>query len=347
MPLRGKLDLWLFAFLLLYFIRLLYDFNFNVIPGNKYALQYFSIAVLVPVLAVSIGRFPKTTDLSIGKMVLCLGTLVAALTLAAEMLGLAYNPWEDQGVLNVRLGFEALNPITLGHTGVITMMCSLYLLGESGQSKAWRIIASLALLLGSAVVVKAGSRGALIALALCTIWFGTARPARFVFIIPLFLIALIFGVTQTDVVKHTIDTIFGGGWVYDGSSLTRLEVQASAWADFKSAPLIGQHFASPFWDEGYHPHNLLIETAMALGVIGLILFAIIFVRVVRSIFTNFNREHPLLTLLLIGQTVNAALSAALWGADALYALVAICLAGQYSSSSTDSRRRINQTGLTD
>jgi hypothetical protein len=172
-PLRGKIDLWLLAFLFLYLGRLCYDLKYNNIPGNRYALQFYLIAVLAPVLAVSIGRFPKTSDMQIGRVVLLLGTAIAALTLAAESLGLAYNPWADQGVLDVRLGFEALNPITLGHTGVITMICGLFMLDEKGQSKFWQLLAILALILGSAVMVKAGSRGALLSFLICSFWFSS------------------------------------------------------------------------------------------------------------------------------------------------------------------------------
>ncbi len=322
---RIVIDKWLLIFLLMYLIRIIYDLNNNSIENNRFSVIFFIVVVCIPLTSILISNIFYFKESFIGKGLLAVGLFGGAMALLASAAGLGYNPWEDQGITDVRLGFTAVNPITLGNLGVTTTICGLFLLSEKDTSRMWQLLCIVAIAVGGVLAIRAGSRSALIALILCSIWFGFQNPRRLIYLIPIATVALVLGVTQSNVVLHTIDTIFEGGWQYDGSSLIRLEMQNIAINDFYDSPLYGKHHANPMLPSGYHPHNLFIETAMALGILGLILFSSLLIRVTFSVFRHFNRSNPLLTLLLMQQIISATFSAALWGADAFFILLALAL----------------------
>ncbi len=321
---RGRFDPWLSLFLLLYSLRLVYDWQTNYIAGNIFALQFFAGIVVIPLVAITIGNIGQSSDNLLARVIMIGGGSAVLLASLGQRLGLAYNPWELYGTTEVRLGFEALNPISLGQIAASAILASLIILANRVNDWRWRVVAIFILGLSSFLLVQAGSRGALVSIAAALIWFGVTKVRRAVVIAPLLFVALTFGLAQTEVLEK-ITSLQDGGVYQDKSALGRLYSQEVAIADFLEAPVIGKHHANPALEAGEYPHNLLIETAMALGIIGLLLWIIMLFKAAVSMVGGLNDTRPMLVMLFVQKFIGSMLSGALWGSDAVFILLMVIL----------------------
>jgi hypothetical protein len=105
------------VFWFIYSIRLLYDWLFADIIGAQDAACFYFGAVLPPCIAVICSDIDRFDDVLFATVVLILGEFVILSCIAAYLLGFGFNPWADSGVETTRLGFEALNPISIGILG--------------------------------------------------------------------------------------------------------------------------------------------------------------------------------------------------------------------------------------
>ena len=145
--------------------------------------------------------------------------------------------------------------------------------------------------------------------------------------LPLIFVALFAGLSSEAVVQRTLDTI-DRGYNVDRSAMERLTAQSLAIEDFLSSPLIGRYYIHPNLGRGLYPHNIIIETAMALGIVGLALLFIVILRGALKVLRYFSFEHPLLTMLLVQYTVEAMVSGALWGSDNFFVLLGVLLSSR-------------------
>ena len=76
---------------------------------------------------------------------------------------------------------------------------------------------------------------------------------------------------------------------------------------------------------GAYPHNMLIETGMALGILGLSVMIILFMRAALRVWHFYNVQHPLIAMILIQQVVAMQLSGALWATDAFFMVLGMVL----------------------
>ena len=321
---RYRMDGVLAAFMLLYLGRLVHDHLFANIYLSDFVLTFYSAAVLLPALALGFAAVGPGLDRLLSRWLMVLGGIAVFGTVWAESQGLAYNPWAEMGGTTPRLMFESLNPISLGYAGATCLVAAFVYLTTYRDSRFWTIFA-VAMFIGSGpIILAAGSRGPLIATIVSLAWLASSKTSRLALIVPAVVGLLAFGLSKTYVVQHLIDTLMGG-WELDGSSLGRLDMQRWALEDFARSPIIGAHFASNPASGGAHPHNVIIETAMALGMVGLALMLIILLRTGTTLMKGFKDAHPLLTALLIMHAVNAMLSSSLWSGDALFAITAVVL----------------------
>jgi O-Antigen ligase len=323
--LRGRLDVWLCLFLTLYLVRLLYDRSFAFIPGNDEALLFYLGTVLLPVTAACLGGAAHYTDSQIAKPLLLMTGLIVVLGLLAQVSGLGYNPWlELYGVRDIRLGFEAVNSITLGNAASTAALVGLYIAITSGNSVFWRASAIFTFGLGSYLMVQAGSRGALIGFVMAIIWYGASRLKRAAVLGPLLVPLLLFAAARFEFFEQTL-AVLQGGWQTDASAQDRFNAQRVAIEDFWDAPIVGKHFINPALGAGEYPHNLVIETAMAMGVVGLTILFVIFMRALFVMFQQSNQSRPLLTALLVQYAIGTLLSGAIAGYAAFFLVLMMLL----------------------
>jgi hypothetical protein len=322
-PFQKVPDFWLITFMLMYLARLLFDMLFNSILGNMEALAFYVAIVLIPTLAILCSNMLVYSDQTIARCIVALGLVEVTLALAAQTFALAENPWgavSDER----RLGFVGLNPISLGYLATTTVIASGFLLTLPYEKYKWKAFSVAGLLLGCTVMLAAGSRGPIISIAICMVFYAVTKIQRTLTLAPTVLLGLTFGIAQTDVVERLVQTI-NGGWQKDGSSLLRIESQRLAIADFQDSPIIGKHFSNPTSSLGDYPHNILIESLMALGLLGSIILIFCVLRALKNATLHHVKVRPLITILFVQSFVNSLLSGALWGVDTFYILALLML----------------------
>jgi O-antigen ligase len=324
--LGGRLSGLLVIFFALYTARLLYDWAFADITGASTALLYFVMLVIVPCWACLVAGTNAASDDQYAKLLLVLGIVFSIGTLTALLTGFAHNPWADYGREYNRLSFEALNPISIGHAGAITFITTFYLLVEARLTYYWRIAIWTGLGLGGSVLVISNSRGPIVALVLAIAGFFMLRLRRLAYIIPLLMLAPLVISTDNEFIANIVERfVEQDPFAVNLSNQDRQVSQEAAIASFLKYPIFGQHHADPALGAGSYPHNIVIETAMALGLVGLSVLGAMLVLAWTQILQFYNRSHPLLVMLFIQQFVALQLSGALYAADAFFVLLGLAL----------------------
>jgi O-antigen ligase len=324
--LGGRLAGPLVIFFALYTARLLYDWWVTDIIGASTALLYFSMLVLVPCLASMVAGTNTESDKQFAKLLLVLGIVFSIGTLTAQLVGFAHNPWADQGSEYNRLAFEALNPISIGHAGAITLIAAFYLLVETRLTYYWRLALWTGLVLGGSVLVVSNSRGPIVALAIAIAGFFLLRLRRLSYVMPLLILAPLVISTDNEFIANIIDRfVEQDPFAVNLSNQDRQTSQEAAIESFLRHPIFGQHDIDPSLGAGSYPHNIIIETAMALGLVGLSVLGAMLAKAWAQVLRFYNRSHPLLVILFIQQFVAMQLSGALYGADAFFMLLGLAL----------------------
>src|SRR5262249_21717807 len=149
--------LWFF-----YLVRLIWDLS-EVPPvvGADKALQLFIVTVGIPVIAVAMTT-RCWCEQNVSMCLLTIGTVVSVACLWMSSSGLV----TDQAVFEQRLGFEKVNPISLGHVATTTLLAAL-VLGTDRRSIFFRGVMIACAGVALWLLYKAGSRGPIVSLGAC------------------------------------------------------------------------------------------------------------------------------------------------------------------------------------
>ena len=300
-----------------YLARLVWDTVFTDIEGADEALLFFSTTCLLPAAALLRARSSDFNEIAIARLILWFG-LVACILAVVPTLGGFAGPRSILAETG-RLGFDNVNPITFGHVATSTVIGAIALWHRKRVGGGGALLL-LALFFSAATLQLSGSRGPAVSLAACLFFAGiynrNMRPI---------LIVIVVGISGL--------MIGGGGALEDRfgnvegdpSTLERLLVQSNAIRQFMDSPIVGSAYIER--ELHIYPHNPFIEAAMATGIIGLIMFALIFLVVFTSIVSLLGRGYlliPLLTLqYVIASMVSGSLylSAPMW---MLFSIVIVC-----------------------
>ena len=283
-------DFWLFAFLLSFFpmLPLLAKINLKTIATSKSVV--FCFAVFLNVMSV----FYNYQSLSKPKIGRLGGNLI-------------------------------LNAITSGQIGVTLVVMSLTFFHSK---KTWvTVVLSALILLGLANVVLAASRGPviqLVMLLLLFLFFNLKRIGykKFCgFLTFLVLLGFYFSdylAVYNNLVRRLEKTGFG----QSGNDELRYILFTGAWEQFLSHPLIGDLIEGRAF--GGYPHNIFLESLMAMGIFGGIAMTYIF-------FSSFRNSIALmrlgatdwLGLLLIMQLISQITSGSIYQSFAFWSLIAL------------------------
>ncbi len=318
---------WLLAFWALYGARLVWDGIIAGQPGVPEALVFYTLAVLLPCTALGMNAAKFEERRALRLMILLGGTVcVGAVAMHTFGLGQARRLSD----LTDRLFFEALNPISLGHAAVTTLIAVLCITRQRPN----RTMLSFSLVVAAAAgacVVLSGSRGPMLALAVCVMLFAAAAR-RWVWLALVLLVLLPQMLNSDAELWQRFSTV-----TEDASALERLLLQGNAIQQFLAQPLLGSAYVELEFKE--YPHNLIIETGMALGVLGLTLFLTIAIQALRVAAKQLRRGHLLVPLLFAQYLIGAQFSGAIWGASALWACTALLLGWSSFGSSTNRATR--------
>lgn len=310
---------WLMAFTLFYLSRLLWDFLVAGVPGAGDALTFYVLTVLVPSAALGLVAGQLREDQAAQAIALTGGVVCA---MAVTMYFMEWGMDRSLTEQTRRLSFEAVNPITLGHVAVTTIIAALAIL-QRGRRR-WQG-GTAAVLIGVALtcLVLAASRAPLLVLGVCGFTYAVSTGS---WRIRLMLLG-------AAVLVGTLIILGGGGESEifvrisdieeDDSSLQRLLLQANAITQFLGSPILGSAFTELAFLE--YPHNLFIETGMALGMVGLVVMVTLTYLAGVQAVRRLRAGEVLMPLLLFQYFLAIQFSGSIWGSAGFWALMAVML----------------------
>ena len=310
---------WLMAFTLLYLLRLLWDFGVAGVPGAGEALTFYTIAVLVPAAALGLVAGQLREEQAAQAIALTGGLVcVMAVTMYFMEWGMDRSLTEQTR----RLSFEAVNPITLGHVAVTTIIAALAIL-RRGRRGWQRGLAPVLMGIALTCLVLAASRAPLLVLGVCGLTYAVSAGSWRTRLLLLGSALLIGTAASLSTGGESELFVRFSDIEEDDSSLQRLLLQANAITQFLGSPILGSAFTELEFLE--YPHNLFIETGMALGVVGLVVMVMLIylagVQLVRSL----RAGEVLVPLLLLQYFLAIQFSGSLWGSTSFWALMAVVL----------------------
>jgi len=300
--LRGRprmLPVLLLIFFSLYVVRLYYDAFIDPLPGADFAFLFYVSVVLAPCLAVALAS-DGYDETKFALSTFWVGSVACVSITLLDAAGWAVSRLEDTG----RLSFDALNPITVGFTGLFTLLAIIAL---------WRQRPRLipAFLVGGAFaiysIIEAASRGPAAAGAFAIAVLALARRNFLLFAL-LLAAGAYFAYFADDTSLKLLSRFEGVGT--DASSAERLFFLQNSIREALDHPLFGHAYAETVTFQS--PHNLIIESGLAIGLLGVAIMVVIYFQIVRRAWLLAKAEHEFLAGLLCCAFVNANLSAALW-----------------------------------
>jgi len=323
------------VFLVIYFYRLLENIliqNVIISPSNEFVLLNFGLNLLLPSLVLAaLWRGFTPTDAQTILSVTAIAFAVGAALLVGRM---TYQPE------NARLAFDKVNPISLAY------VCSsflLYYLVAAQRSRRLLIEAALVTPILFIVAAKAQSRGMMIATAACLlIYIAVTRGGKRLVVATMGgAIALVAALT---VDPKNFETAIGAleriDTVNDMSTVGRMISFQGAWEQFLADPLIGRHVNELITN--YYPHNIYLESLMAVGLLGTLpfVFHLVFstiaaVGVLRS--KDVSWFWTLVALLYFREAIGGAFSGSIWGSNGVW-ITSFMLIAMWYGSQKDRRR---------
>lgn len=312
------LDLTLVLFFGFYALRLGIDWPST--PGDiEFHVTFLLVACLVPAALISMATQQWHQQQVVLAMLIVGAPAVALAVLVPELSG------DDSYYAIGRLSYDKVNPITLGHHALTTLIAAgCY--WRFAQGKISKVM--LLLVMGMCVwgLVSAGSRGAWVAAFACGAFTLLLRVRNWWLWGPVLIFAIPAGIYVSDPwlkLSDLLDLTRMATIGSDQSSLGRVESYQAAWDTFMANPLFGESYVLP---DGYYPHNLIVETGMAMGVIGLVVLAIILARAVWYSIVFMRGRYYLLPLLFVQAVVWQQFSGAIYTAAFLWVTITTLLA---------------------
>jgi O-antigen ligase len=237
------------------------------IPASQFLLLSLG-ACYLPALAGLESPDARTLDLA-RVWIEVLGAIAMLAILYVGLRGVF------QGSVLYRLATPVLNPISVGHLGVSVLIVTLC--GFAGSGPGARLLRSLLVLLSVIVVVGSVSRGPILAALVAALLLATrpragARIRLFGVVLRVALVAAAIAAVVAainyleetgiiDVVERLTETL------QDVASQERTAMIVGAWQQFTEHPFVGSAFVERRFM--MNPHNVILESLMAVGVVGL------------------------------------------------------------------------------
>lgn len=173
------------------------------------------------------------------------------------------------------MGNDQMDTIAFGHLGTTLALLSVALFREREKSKWFWLMALVGVVFGSVIAFLSGSRGAVLALAVCLfVWGVTSKYKKIVALgvpVLLALIVAIFPILNdflleqgSTALDRLYNSIFYRETLTDNVTSFRDILYAEAWEHIVDSPLLGHSF---LLNEGIYVHNIAIEAVMATGLI--------------------------------------------------------------------------------
>jgi O-antigen ligase len=126
----------------------------------------------------------------------------------------------------------------------------------------------------------------------------------------------------------------------DPSALARLQSQANAIDQFLASPWIGSAYIE--LELRMYPHNPIVESAMATGVIGLVLFTLLFGNTLLLALRRLRRGRTMVALLCVQYLVASVFSSSIYASPTLWLVMALMISIESRPVAKRTSRRIQQ-----
>lgn len=305
-------------FLVAYLVRLYVDDYINGVFRADFAMLFYAGGVLPPVVAVLFaGRVVQAEQL-------IRTTFYAALTACALLFMIGFLGLQSELISSMeqtggRLNLETVNSITIGHVGATLLIACVAAWYHPGRGVP-RILIAIASIIAVATMFQAGSRGPFVALGFCLIVYSVVTRRWGVLFAGLVGVVVVALTSSGDQIV-ILDRFTTVGW--DKSSAAQFITQDYAIADFLDHPLVGNAYIEPATLD--YPHNLIIDTAMSLGLVGLVLLAIVLFQAGREVVSRLREREFLVALLFLEFFMAAQFSGSIWGHSNLLTATALLL----------------------
>jgi len=305
----------LYAFWAAYAVRLLVDLLGSRMPDTDIDIVFFVATCVIPTLAI-IRPGVLWDEASIARWLTVTGTATCAFALLPLVSGMG----ADRSLLEEtgRLSFDTVNPITYGHVAVTTTIGGLVSLRHTARA-ALQLAWIGCIVIASVALQMAASRGPVVVLGACLISLAIcSRGRKRVVLLTLCLVAVFAAVSF-----NSDSSIWQRFSIVedDPSTIERILLQTNAIQQFLDNPLLGS--AHLELESLTYPHNPLLEAGMAIGVVGLVLFAILCVWMLFRIFAQLRRGDILIPLLGLQYFLGAQFSGALFQSSGMWILMAM------------------------
>jgi len=328
---RGLFWLPLSIFWGLYFFRLFLDTALVPTGLRLHPSEYLMFAVgvsFLPMLPFFIHTSARTRQRALALTLAMAGTAVS-LGLSTALLSLLSG---DTSVLERgRLAIATLNPISFGHLGAsMVLLAAAALL--SARTNTFR--GSLALLsvvgLGLGVTVLSGSRGPLLALfvGLAVLFLSALRRDMQLRVVVVGVVLLVGGFYGGTIIQERLG--FGvltrfqesGAQLTGQSSLERLQLMRDTWQQVLEHPLVGSGLEER--NSHSYPHNVVLESFMATGVLGGSMFVTLLIMSVIATWSVVRRQRQSawIAALYSQYLIGAQVSGSLYGSSAMWIVMA-------------------------
>jgi O-antigen ligase len=315
--------------------RLLFDGFWRAIPLPRGIDEYLLISIgvcFIPMVAMFSAATASTLRLaSSAAFAAC---LVTSCLLIWLLLTGGIVEW------SLRLATETLNPISIGYVGAaLVVMAAVHSPQDAAGGVVRLGLVQIARIgaypLGMAVVFSSGSRGPLLAMVVAfllrAILSAGSRSLGGVRVALVMLIAAALlslgALTLSSIADNSLGPSVAErlGSVRDESTDLRLQAAAGAVAQFADSPVFGSSMLEQSTMD--YPHNMVLESLIATGIFGAIVFVFFFLMVARAAVDLIrDARTQWLGMLCVLQLVATLTSGSLYLTDAFWTLGAATVA---------------------
>ncbi|GHU67774.1 hypothetical protein FACS189413_03180 [Bacteroidia bacterium] len=318
----------LLCFWVVYILKLLLLLLFNSSVAavydnkNEYLIRTVG-SVFIPLLSV-LYSYEKINWIKLFRYLYVYGLLILGIALFFNQ-----NIMQDEGLglgvlrLSVNIAFGS---ISYGQLAAWVGIFSLYLLLYTPLIRRKKIYIFLCLLFAFYSLTIAGSRGPFVSFCFVAALMIYAKQKQgFIGLIVTILIGIVFFLFQ-DIFYSLLENISPviSSRLGEANSDDRIGLYREAWRQFINNPIIGKDFV--LLSNGYYPHNIVLESFIALGFLGGIIMIILLLKATSNaiILLQNRHEQGFIAVLLMCNIGFFMFSSALWQASTLCCLL-VCV----------------------
>lgn len=306
-----RFDGLIMSFLTIYSIRMVSDLAYSGLPDIADDFQFYVATALVPALALGGGHI-WYDEKKCARWIAVIGGFAGVLIAYT----LVFRPDDELlAALSDRAAFKYLNPISISYHGLYLAAAALILIASPDDRRRvvlWGVVAAL----GGYLLFAGGSRGPFVALVLAVglTGFANTRTSGVYAMLGISAAVLLVVVGAPELI---VQRFLSAG--EDASSLERFDaIQLSLQAAIDH-PLYGYAYIEPM--TGIYPHNLLVESALAVGVIGAALMLWMQIALILAAWRLARGGEWLLPFLAATVFANAWVSGSIWGSGLFFGIL--------------------------